>query len=47
VYKHILINTKLQIGERGQKAELSGRRPLRDEGLHWTLVPSKKKKKFQ
>jgi hypothetical protein len=43
VYKQILINAKLQIEERGQKAELSGRNPLRDEDPHWTVVPSKKK----
>jgi len=44
VYKQILINTKLQIGDRGQKAELSGRSPLKDGGPHWTVVPLKKKK---
>jgi hypothetical protein len=46
VYKQILNNAKLQIGEIGQKAELSGKSPLRDEGLHWTVEPSKKKRKF-
>jgi hypothetical protein len=29
VYKHILITAKLQIGQRGQKTELTGRSPLR------------------
>lgn len=47
VYKQILINAKLQIGEWGQKAELSGRSPLKHEGPHWTVVPSKEKRKFQ
>ena len=28
VYKYILLNTKLQIGKRGQKTELNGRSPL-------------------
>ena len=29
LYKHMLIHTKLQTGKRGQKTELTGRRPLR------------------
>jgi hypothetical protein len=29
VYKHILINAKLQIGKRSKKTELTGRSPLR------------------
>jgi hypothetical protein len=29
VYKQILINAKLQTGQRGQKTELTGRSPLR------------------
>ena len=31
VYKQILINAKLEIGERGQKTELTGRSPLRGQ----------------
>ena len=31
MYKHILINAKLQIGKRGQKTELTGRSPLRKQ----------------
>jgi hypothetical protein len=46
VYKQILINAKLQIGEVGLKAELSGRSPLRDKGQHWIVEPLKKKRKF-
>ena len=47
MYKQILINAKLQIGNRGQETGLTGRRPLRwrRSALDWSGVPYEKKKK--
>jgi hypothetical protein len=45
VYKQMLIDGKLQFGNKVKKTEPTGGSPLRREGLHWTVVPQKKKKK--
>jgi hypothetical protein len=44
VYKQILVNAKSQIVKRRHKTGL-GEVHCRDEGPHWAVVPSKKKKK--
>jgi len=41
----ILIDANLKTAESGQKTDLTWRNPLRTRRWHWTVVPSKKKKK--
>ena len=46
MYKQVLTNTKLKIGKRGKKTELSGKSALGGRGAHWGAVgPVKEKKK--
>jgi hypothetical protein len=44
LYKQILKNAKLQIGERGQTAELTERGPG-GEGSHWTVVRGRRRRR--
>ena len=44
MYQQILINSKLQIGNRGQKPSWIGEVHWGGEGPHWTVVPFKKEK---
>ena len=43
-YQQILINAKLQTGNRGQKPSWIGEVHWGGEGPHWTVVPFKNKK---
>jgi hypothetical protein len=47
VYKHILINEKLQIGKIGQETELTGRSPLSSQrsAMDCCVIEEKERKK--